>query len=113
MIGRFLYKKVPKLGPYQIENLLNNQVKFYFFDIRGASKESEKLKIRIPWLEIVNKKNAFSKICSSVSDKSAPILVVCSKGYDSAVVVSKLVKDGYLNAYISENGAASVTDSLN
>ncbi len=110
---RFFKKlDVWKIGPFQLENIIQNSGHFFLFDLREPKLllEEEEL-LFAPFLSGARKLSP-KLVKSSLSEVSAgldsPVILVCQNGKVSSKVAKDLGTQGYVNIYILEGGVKSL-----
>ena len=94
---------------FQLENLISNRIPFLFFNLNSSfsAKNEEgfissimKVSQSITPLEVKEKlKN---------TDKAEPIILICETGSQSATLVQRLQKEGFINTFFIKGGIISL-----
>ena len=109
------------IGAYQLQNLIEAQAKFAYFDLSKSVLEGALLRGAIRIAQEENQTNESepqamaraidSQMQESQRDRSFPILLICEKGDRSVAVAKILAHDAaapYLNIFVVEGGQASL-----
>ena len=90
---------------FQLENLLNNYVHFYFYSLLPLetlpSELTKKLTSSSGKLRHFNGLNEFER---EHSDTQMPVVLLCGTGRKSALMARKLTQCGFVNVYVLEGG---------
>lgn len=116
-----------KVGRYQLENLLRNQIRFLFVDLsKSGQRSAESLFSNAVHFDFTKTRNATSEATRAVqierdrllefvqekaADFSAAILLVCEDGDASEAAADLLAKHNYINVFVLEGGHRSVSGS--
>ena len=105
MLGWWYTRYVQKLAPFQLENILGNQVPYLMFSfVKGHSEQGSQIEAVLTKAEDIAFRAAIEKIQEKVSDRQSPIILICENGRRSAAVAYKLQKWCYANCYIVDGG---------
>ena len=96
---------------FQLENLINNQIPFLFFNLSPhfpvkdhGNFVSSILKLSQAFTEQNIKKKLES------TDKSKPIILICEKGTKSLSLTKHLQKEGFINTFFIKDGIMSLIE---
>ncbi|MBK7844925.1 MAG: rhodanese-like domain-containing protein [Bdellovibrionales bacterium] len=111
---KWFFKKLDvwKIGPFQLENIIQNSGHFFLFDLREPKVllEEEEL-LFAPFLSGARRLPP-ELVKSSLSELSAgldsPVILVCQNGRVSSKVAKDLGAHGYVNIYVLEGGVKSL-----
>ncbi len=95
-----------EIGFFQLENLILNQVRFFFFDIRVEKSPvgDEPLKSMLQSAVPLDANEVESYLRENSEEKSAPIVVMCETGEISFRLAKELNNRGYINVHVIESG---------
>ncbi len=93
-----------KIGDYQLQNLLRNQVKFLYLDVSQLPVPHPLLKEAI----VVAANHAVEYALANTPDRNYPIVVICENGEKSLEVGGVLEENSFLNVYVVEGGSQSL-----
>ena len=97
------------IGGYQLQNLRQNQVKFFFFDLRDE-KSRASVAANHPLLDgsvAVSAADLIEHVKTRELQPNAPIILV-GTGNDAVTSARALAENGYINVYVIEGGASAL-----
>ncbi|MDE0518176.1 MAG: rhodanese-like domain-containing protein [Bdellovibrionales bacterium] len=96
---------------FQLENLINNQIPFLFFNLSPhflvkdyGNFVSSVLKLS----QAVTEQDVKKKLENT--DKSKPIILICEKGSQSCSLAQHLQKKGFINTFFIKDGIMSLIE---
>ena len=99
-----------EIGLFQLENLALTPARFLYFDLRSERKDLPAplgaLLKRAQPLSPTGAEHMIEK--TSGGDKTAPILLVCENGTDSAALARRLSQLGYEQIYVVAGGVQAL-----
>ena len=105
MLGWWYVRYVQKLAPFQLENILGNQVPYSIFSFaKKRLKRESQIAAILTRAEDISFQAAVEEIQEKVLDQQSPVILICENGNKSACVAYKLQKRGYANCYIVDGG---------
>jgi len=101
-----------EIGYFQLENLLLNQVQFYFFDISGYkfTERDEPLKSMLKNTTALEPSDIAPYLKEKGEEPSVPIVIMCEDGVISQRWAQKLGESGFLNVNVIEGGVQSLAE---
>ncbi len=89
---------------FQLENLINNQVEFLFFDLSGENHTFKNPHYQKVFLKA--KKAQASEICQKLQkeNKACPLVLLCREGKQSQALASYLNQKGFINVFFLKGG---------
>lgn len=95
-----------EIGYFQLENLMINQVQFYFFDLNGRREpvSDEPLKSLLKTLTFLEPSDIEPYLKEKGEEMSVPIVLMCDDGVISKKWGTQLSEAGFINVNIIENG---------
>ena len=95
---------------FQLENLINNQVSFLFFNFYpDFSLESSYVSTLLKSSQPINEMVIQEKI--KEMDKSKPIVLICENGDKSCKWSDILRKEGFINAFFVKGGIVALDNT--
>jgi rhodanese-related sulfurtransferase len=94
------------IGLYQLDNLIRNQVRFAFFDLRSDSERypPSKYEAYFKTAHLVSERDLLTTVQGEVSDKNNAVLLFCQNGTRSRKLAIELEAQGYINVFILRGG---------
>ena len=96
-----------KIGYYQLNNLIENRVPFFFFnygtDLISWYQSMQKLHVEA-WQIILTESQTQSELDNRKIPKDFAILLLCQDGKQSERIASDLESKGYTNVYLIDGG---------
>jgi len=91
---------------FQLNNLINNQVSFLFFDVSSTVSPERSKNAQISHLLQSAKSCSRSLVLRNLNshDPTTPIVVICETGQQSSALVKDLQKQGFINAFFIQGG---------
>lgn len=101
-----------EIGFFQLENLILNQVRFFFFDVRLEKSvvKDEPLKSMLQSAIPLEASEVEGYLKEKLEEKSAPIVVMCEDGEISSQLAEDLNGKGYINVNVIEQGFRGLVD---
>jgi rhodanese-related sulfurtransferase len=96
------------VGPYHLQNLRANQVGFYFFDLGHEKRSGAQDLPLLTGCIAVAPGALLEEIRSRGLEPNAPIILVCDRGETSVQAARELERNGFINVFVVEGGAASL-----
>ncbi len=95
---------------FQLENLINNQVSFLFFNLSPGFpvKDCGKFASSILKLSQAGTEQEIKEKLKQ-TDKSKPIVLICERGDQSRDLTQSLQKEGFINVFFVTGGIMSLT----
>lgn len=96
---------------FQLENLINNNISFLFFNLSSNSlvKESGNLAPSVLKLSQAGTELDIKKQLRQM-DKSKPVVLICEKGDQSRDLTMQLQKKGFINTFFIKGGIMSLRE---
>lgn len=101
----FFSTPVEEIGPFQLENLVQNRVQFHLFDLRKDSSWRHPL---LDGAKPLDEKLWPQQLADNKVGIGDPIVLVCENGKRSRSLAAKMIKAKYVNVYVLENGINSL-----
>ena len=94
---------------FQLENLINNQVSFLFFNLSPyfSVKDCENFASSILKLSQAGTEPEIKEKLKQ-TDKSTPIVLICERGDQSRDLTQSLQKEGFINVFFVVGGIMSL-----
>ena len=93
---------------FQLENLINNQVSFLFFNLSShISSESNYASSLLQSSQSADEEIVRQRV--KELDKSKPIVLICERGEQSRNLTKSLQKEGFINVFFVTGGIISLT----
>ena len=104
-----------EIGYFQLENLMMNQVQFYFFDIGMVRTKiaDEPLKSLLRFLVAMEPEDIEPYLKEKSETNTVPIVLLCEDGVRSRKWAKVLSEAGYININIVEGGFSGLMDEAN
>ena len=107
------YKKLEdedhSIDLFQLENLINNNISFFFFNLSPAFAVDEleaSLSALLKSSQAVTAEDV--RVRLKKTDKSKPVVLICEKGDQSRDLVRDLQKKGFINVFFVTGGILSL-----
>jgi rhodanese-related sulfurtransferase len=101
---------VLRIGEYQLQNLLQNRVKFFYMDLRSNEKRASEA----PGHYLLNDSKAvepqgvMNALRELQAPADAPIVLICENGAKSMAVAEELAQNSFINVFVIEGGTAAL-----
>jgi rhodanese-related sulfurtransferase len=103
-------ENVAKIGRYQLENLLRNNVGFVFLDLRSSERRASELQDH-PLLAgsvSVQIDRVISHVQGLGCPAHTPIVLICENGTKSVAAVRELEQNSFINVFVFEGGTEAL-----
>ena len=94
---------------FQLENLINNQVSFLFFNLSSHISSEENDISSVLKLSRAGTEQEIQKQLEQ-TDKSKPVVLICEKGDQSHDLALRLQKKGFINTFFVKGGIVSLIE---
>lgn len=100
------------VGYFQLENLMINQVHFFFVDIRAEVKPvtDEPIKTYVARATRLSSEDVSGWLKEKAPDMQVPVVLLCEDGKNSTSLAHELSAEGYVNIYVIDGGLKGLLD---
>lgn len=98
-----------KLGEYQLANLIRNQVKFLYLDLRSENaRKMDPEDFIFTGATPVTPEQVLEYARRNAPDKAFPVVLICETSEKSMASAQLLEQDAFINVYVLEGGTGSI-----
>lgn len=99
-----------KLGEYQLANLIRNQVKFLYLDLRSEEvrKKQSPNDFIFGGATPVSPEQVLEYARTNTPDKAFPVVLICETSEKSMASAQVLEQDAFINVYVLDGGTGSI-----
>lgn len=98
------------IGRYQLENLLKQQIQFYYFDLSESVAHGTSRHALLARSQVISPDQVLAQLRTLGAPPEAPIVLVCENGSKSVALAQVLEENSFRNVYVVRDGVRGLDD---